>query len=513
VYLAQRLDDPSALVAFKVLMPSPQLSPQDQRAFYVRFQRETQAAERLHHPHILPVLRYGDEANVAYMVLPFMSNGTLATRLANFPHGLPLDEASQDLAQLAEALDFAHAHGIVHRDIKPTNVLIDGQGQLVLADLGIARLLDPASSDPAGGQPITKLTATGQVLGTPIYMAPEQLVSARVGPSADMYALGILLYELVTGEVPFQAPTPVGLALQHVQDPPPPPRTLRPDLPAPAEAAILKALSKAPEDRFTSAGALARAFAAGLHGEWSEGLAPPVASASKSFNSAATMAETWEPPRAGSPTSYSPNAPTIASTGLSVGSSSPSAQRRSGISTALLAGIASIVVLAVVLGTLAIGLHLGAASNTPRTSGGNPGGPSTTVPGSRLTPTSGPLQLDATRSSTPGCFNDNSPCCFTYDSASNTFICKVVLSSPNANATAIQWTASAVIASPDPAVTVSTSPSSGTLAPGQQIDVLVTIPGGPGNGSGPCGGIKTTVTFTGGFRPVVVQWSTNMGPC
>jgi serine/threonine-protein kinase len=125
-----------------------------------------------------------------------------------------LDEASQDLAQLAEALDFAHTQGIVHRDIKPTNVLIDHQGQLILADLGIARLLDPASSDVGGGQASTKLTATGQVLGTPRYMAPEQLVSAHVGPHADIYALGILLYELVTGEVPFQAPTPVVLVAE-----------------------------------------------------------------------------------------------------------------------------------------------------------------------------------------------------------------------------------------------------------------------------------------------------------
>ncbi len=251
VYIAQRVDDPTALVAFKVFVPSSQLSLHGRKTFYARFQREIQILQRLQHPSVLPVLAVGDADDVAYMVLPFMSSGTLATRLANFSHGLPLEEASRDLSHLAEALDFAHAHGISHGDLKPTNVLLDGQGQLILADIGIARLLGPEFLDAADGQAASKLTATGRALGTPRYMAPEQLVGAYVGTSADIYALGILLYELVTGEVPFQAPTPIGLAMQHVQEPPSPPRTLRPDLPATAEAAILKALGKAPEDRFT----------------------------------------------------------------------------------------------------------------------------------------------------------------------------------------------------------------------------------------------------------------------
>jgi serine/threonine protein kinase len=244
VYLAERLSDASVLAAVKVLTPSGQLSADERTRFAARFRREAEASLRLHHPHILPVLSYGEDSDVAYMVLPFISGGTLATRLAQAPGGLPLDEIAGDLDQLAEALDFAHAQGVIHRDIKPTNVLLDGQGQLYLADFGIARLFDP-SGDADDQRSPTPLTQTGQVLGTPLYMAPEQLTGARVGPAADIYSLGIVVYQLVTGNVPFYSETPVGLALQHVHDSPPPPRARRPDLPAPAAAALLRARQSA----------------------------------------------------------------------------------------------------------------------------------------------------------------------------------------------------------------------------------------------------------------------------
>jgi serine/threonine protein kinase len=278
VYLAQRVQDPTALVAIKVLLPAWQLAPELRANFYVRFRREVPLMQRLEHPHILPVLGYGEAVDLVYMVLPFMPGGTLATYLANFPHGLPLSEAADLLEQMAEAVDYAHQHGVIHRDLKPTNVLRDAHGQLFLSDFGIARLLPVGDGTTrlADGQAPLTLTATGQVLGTPIYMAPEQIGGARVGPAVDLYALGIVLYQMVTGAVPFQAETPLGLAIQHAQEPPPPPAGKRCDLPAPAAAAIVRALAKHPDERFASALALARAFRAGVRGEWTEGLTPDV---------------------------------------------------------------------------------------------------------------------------------------------------------------------------------------------------------------------------------------------
>jgi serine/threonine protein kinase len=226
VYLAERRDDDSVLAAVKVLTPSGQLSADQRARFDARFRREAEASLRLRHPHILPVLGYGEDGDVAYMVLPLISGGTLAERLARASGRLPLEEIAGDLSQLADAVDFAHAQGVIHRDIKPTNVLLDGQGQLYLADFGIARLFDPSGDSDDQRSP-TPLTQTGQVLGTPLYMAPEQLTGARVGPAADIYSLGIVVYQLVTGDVPFHSETPVGLALQHVHDPPPPPRARR----------------------------------------------------------------------------------------------------------------------------------------------------------------------------------------------------------------------------------------------------------------------------------------------
>ena len=359
VYLAQRVDDPNVLVAIKVLMPSWQLTPQDRKGFYARFQREAQAAERLKQPHILPVLAYGEQDGVTYMVLPFMPGGTLATRLANAPRGLPLDEAAGYLEQLAGALDFAHAQGVIHRDIKPTNVLIDANGALFLADFGIARLFDPAEGGARpGSQPLTTLTVTGQVLGTPIYMAPEQVLNARVSPAADIYALGILLYQMVTGAVPFQADTPVGLAMQHVQEAPPAPRLRRMDLPEPAQAAILRALAKAPEARFASAGALARAFAGGLNGIWTEGLAPSAANIYSTPAAPRTVVATPPPTIVATPSPYPYGAPTYGAQPYL-----PEARHRNSGMIAVLALIAVVLLAGAILGTQVLSLHTSGITN------------------------------------------------------------------------------------------------------------------------------------------------------
>lgn len=279
VFMTQRPEEPQDRVAIKILVP-PDIATSDEFAsFQARFLREAQAAHRLHHPHILPVLDFGEEEDgLFYMVMPLMTGGTLAHRLAEEQGSMPLDEVAGYLNQLASAVDYANQRGMIHRDIKPSNVLLDEEGNVYLADFGIVHLFDTGAVDEAP----TALTTTGKMYGTPAYMAPERYRGEPAEPATDIYALGVLLYQLVTGQVPFTADNPLTVGVKHLTEEPPRPRSLRPDLPEPAEAAILKALAKQPADRFASASALADAFDAGLRGQWVEGLLPlpPVLAAS-----------------------------------------------------------------------------------------------------------------------------------------------------------------------------------------------------------------------------------------
>ncbi|HUY77752.1 MAG TPA: protein kinase [Ktedonobacterales bacterium] len=278
VYLAERVDDPQALVAIKVLASPPLAGPDARAKAHARFVREIETATQLDHPHILRALAYGeapatgDDAPVSYLVSPFAEGGSLAQYLAVGGAPLPLAECAQYITQVASALDYAHARGVIHRDVKPSNILLDAQGDALLADFGIARYVESALTPPGQPDHPTALTMTGETLGTPTYMAPEQIRGARVGPAADLYALGVVAYELVTGRPPFVGATPAEALIQHLQTAPPPPELARPDLPAPAEAAIMQALAKDPARRFASAGAFASAFADGLAGEWSADL-------------------------------------------------------------------------------------------------------------------------------------------------------------------------------------------------------------------------------------------------
>lgn len=263
VYLAQRLDDQRALVAVKLLQYQGLISPDDQAAFRMRFQREARAASQLRNEYILPVLSSGDEGDLPYMVMPVIVGGTLVTRLANQPQPMPFGEIARYLTQLANAVDYAHAQGVIHRDIKPSNILLDEHGHVYLTDFGIARLYD------SGDNALTRensptLTRTGQVLGTPYYMAPEQIQAIPTGPQADIYALGVVLYQMVTGQVPFHGDTPLAVAVQHLQEAPPAPGLLRQELPPPLEVVILRALAKDPAQRYPSATEFADAFQAGL---------------------------------------------------------------------------------------------------------------------------------------------------------------------------------------------------------------------------------------------------------
>jgi serine/threonine protein kinase len=247
----------------------PKDTPDEEReALRLRFQRETQIAQHLRHPHILVALDSGFIEGSPYVVMPYIVGPTLARRLSFMRGPLELDETIRYVTQVASALDYAHAHGVIHRDVKPSNLLLDGDFSCIyLTDFGIASLQDSGERllGPVGDP--TTLTIAGTTIGTPSYMAPEQIKGEAVGPATDIYALGVVTYQLVTGETPFQGKTPLQVAARHVSEEPPAPRRLRADLPAPAEEAILKALAKSPQDRFTAASAFAEALAVGLRGE------------------------------------------------------------------------------------------------------------------------------------------------------------------------------------------------------------------------------------------------------
>src|SRR5215211_1854391 len=226
-------------VAIKVL-PS-QLA--ESKEFATRFHQEARIIASLEHPHILPVFDYGESDGVAYFVMRYLEAGTLKDRMET-GRPLPLNEIDRLFTQLAEALSYAHSHGIVHRDLKPANVLIDSHGNVFLTDFGIAKLLESASP---------RLTQTDAIMGTPAYISPEQAQSQSVDQRADIYSLGIILYEMVTGRVPFLADTPLAVLFKHISDPLPLPSLVKPDIPPSIEQVILKALAKDPKDRFSTA--------------------------------------------------------------------------------------------------------------------------------------------------------------------------------------------------------------------------------------------------------------------
>jgi len=225
-------------VAIKVLPRQLAESPE----FAARFQQEARIIARLEHPHILPVFDFGESDGVTYFVMRYLEAGTLKTKMEAGP--LSLSEIDRLFTQLAEALNYAHGHGIVHRDLKPANALIDGDGNLFLTDFGIAKLLESASP---------RLTQTDAILGTPAYISPEQAKAETVNQRSDIYSLGIILYKMVTGSVPFVADTPLAVILKHISDPLPPPSILKKDIPESIEQVILKALAKEPDNRYATA--------------------------------------------------------------------------------------------------------------------------------------------------------------------------------------------------------------------------------------------------------------------
>ena len=232
--------------------------------FVARFTREARTLARLEHPHILPVHDYGEQDGITYLVMRYCEAGTLKDLIAH-RQPLPSPEIVRILGQVARALDYAHSQGVIHRDIKPSNILIDPRGDVFLTDFGIAKLVAETA----------QFTASGAIVGTPAYMAPEQGLGEPVDHRSDIYSLGVVLYELVTGQVPYEAETPLAVLLKHVNDPLPLPRQLKPDLPPAMERVILKAMAKSPADRYQSAQQMIDALTDAVAGAPTEILPPP----------------------------------------------------------------------------------------------------------------------------------------------------------------------------------------------------------------------------------------------
>lgn len=214
--------------------------------FLGRFKQEVRLIASLEHIHILPVYDYGEKEGIPYLVMRHLDGGTLKDRIQ--PSGqdrsapLTLEKIDQFFAPLAEALDYAHRRGVIHRDIKPANVMLDQEEILFLTDFGIAKLVEGS----------VKFTASGAITGTPAYMSPEQGEGKPLDLRTDIYSLGIVLYEMLTGRVPFSAETPMAVVIKHMQEPLPPPSSIKPDIDPDIEAVVLKALAKDRDDRFAS---------------------------------------------------------------------------------------------------------------------------------------------------------------------------------------------------------------------------------------------------------------------
>jgi len=229
-------------VAIKILLSQYAHDP----AFLARFRREAQSAASLSHPNIVSVFDTGSEGDTWFIVMEYVDGRTLKD-IIRAEGALYWARAAEVAADVAGALAVAHARGIVHRDVKPGNVMLTTEGKVKVMDFGIAR----ATAVPS-------ITQTSAVVGTAQYIAPEQAQGLEVDGRTDVYALGCCLYEMVTGQVPFSGPTPVAIAYRHVREEPTPPRALNPDVPPPLERVCLKAMAKRPEDRYQTAAEMQR---------------------------------------------------------------------------------------------------------------------------------------------------------------------------------------------------------------------------------------------------------------
>jgi eukaryotic-like serine/threonine-protein kinase len=238
-------------VAIKTLRFEDEFEPEDMKAMKERFFREAESAGRLVHPNIVTIYDAGDDGDISYIAMELLS-GTDLKEFVTKPKLLPANEVMEIIAKVADALDYAHSEGVVHRDIKPANIMRLADGKIKVADFGIARITSQSK------------TATGTVMGTPSYMAPEQLAGKRVDGRADLFSLGVTLYELLTGEKPFTGESVATLMFRIANEPHPAIMELRADLPPAIAAVIDRALQKNPDTRYTRGSDFARDLRAAM---------------------------------------------------------------------------------------------------------------------------------------------------------------------------------------------------------------------------------------------------------
>ena len=238
-------------VAMKVLSPTIT----GEKRFVKRFRREAEfVKQKLRHPNIAPVIAYGETEGYVYIVMPFIAGETLSDRLVR--KGLTEREANEFVGQICDALYFAHQKKIIHRDIKPANIMIKKSGEAVLMDFGLARHVEGSG----------RLTGS-MLMGTPAFVSPEQAQGKKLDARSDQYSLGVVLYLIATGHLPFDTDSPMALVLMHIQDPVPRPSRLNPGLKPALERVILKTLAKAKDERFKDVAELKRAYQLALGGD------------------------------------------------------------------------------------------------------------------------------------------------------------------------------------------------------------------------------------------------------
>ncbi len=364
----------------------------DDKDFLARFQREAKLVASMRHPNIVQVHDFDVEGGLYYMVMEFIDGETLKTRLQNLEERnqwLSIDEGVRIILAVGSALKYAHRLGMVHRDVKPANVMVDKQGNVILTDFGIAKIF-------AGGSQ-TQLTATGALVGTPSYMSPEQGMGQPGDERSDIYSLGVMLYQLVTGRLPFEADTPLAVVIKHINDPLPMPRAVNPDVPEAVERVILKTMAKNPDERYQHVGEmlndLKRALGMSLDETPTDTMRARVLPAGATVVSTGAITPFPTPARGApisGPTVVSPQAP-VSAVGTAPAKAGPS-PLLIGAGAILVVAIAAIVVAFVAFG----GKFFGRVSSTPTAPAVVSNPTPTVAPSSTPQPSSTPSSVIAT---------------------------------------------------------------------------------------------------------------------
>jgi tetratricopeptide (TPR) repeat protein len=359
VYRA-RQTDLDRIVALKVLPPSLT----HDSGYVARFRQEAKSAARLEHPHIMPIYEVGEAGGLHYIAMKFIEGRTVK-ELLQAEGALSVSRAAMLLAQVGDALDYAHRQNVIHRDIKPSNMMVTGEGWVFLTDFGLAR---GTAGDSAG------LTMAGTVMGTPEYMSPEQAQGLpNVGPPTDIYALGVVLYELLTGGFPFKADTPMGMLAARLLQAPTPPRDIRGDLPIAVEDVVMRALARKPEARYHSAAQMVAALraAAGIGTSEPQRPATPLGG-SPAIGATIKVPALAPPPTppyvrpAAQPAVAAPSAapPPQPALTLPAAAAAPPVKARNGVKTVLI--IAAVLALVMVVGCVSLVMLVSPSASDPQ---------------------------------------------------------------------------------------------------------------------------------------------------